>query len=203
MDYKTETKKTYEKYAKAFEQKFSEFFELRVKEEADLFLKHLKGKKILDLGAGPGTHAKYFQDKGYDVLCIDLSEEMVKICREKGLKAEVMDIENLQLPEKSFDGVWAYASLLHVPREKIPQVIKAIAKILKPGGILGVAVKEGKGQNFETNEKYPGTERWFTYFTDEEMKQSFADGFELVHSSKTNAKNKYVFLNYFFRRLTD
>ncbi len=202
MDYKNKTKGAYDKYAEKFDQKFGEHFEFWVKKEADLFLENLEGMKIVDLGSGPGNHAAYFKENGCDVLCVDLSEEMMKICRQKGLKAQAMDIENLQLPEKSFDGVWAYASLLHILREKVPQVIKAIAKILKPGGMLGVAVKEGNREGFETNEKYPGTERWFTYFTDEEMKQLFSDGFELVHSSKTNVKNKYVFLNYFFRRST-
>ncbi len=202
MDYKEKTKEAYDKYAEKFDQKFGEHFEFWVKKEADLFLENLEGMKIVDLGSGPGNHAAYFKENGCDVLCVDLSEGMIDKCRQKGLKAQVMDIESLNLPEKSFDGVWAYASLLHVTREKIPQVIKKISKMLKPGGLLGVAVKEGTKEGFEANEKYPGTERWFTYFTDEEMKQLFSAGFKLIHSSKTNVKNKYVFLNYFFRRLT-
>jgi len=199
MDFKAETKKTYEKYAKAFEQKFSEHFELRVKEKTDLFLKHLKGKKIVDLGAGPGSHAKYFQDKGCDVLCIDLSEEMVKICREKGLKAEVMDVEDLQLPENSFDGIWAYAVLLHLPKDRIPQVIEKMKRLLKPGGLLAVALKEGIGEGFVEDEKYPGTKRWFSLFTDEEVRGLFKD-FKLIHTTRNNVMNKYFFLNYLFRK---
>jgi len=129
MDYKEKTKKTYDIYAKKFEERFGKHFELRVKKEADRFLEHLKGKKIVDLGAGPGIHGKYFQEKGFDVLCVDNSEEMVKLCKQKGLKAEVMDVEDLQLPDKSFDGVWAYAILLHIPKANIEPVIQKIANI--------------------------------------------------------------------------
>ncbi len=112
-----------------------------------------------------------------------------------------MDIVYLKLPEKSFDGVWAYASLLHIKKAGVPKVIQTIKRVLKPQGIFGFAVKEGEGERLEINEKYPDTRRWFTYFTDNEIRELMEKDFEFLHSSKT-VKEKYVFLNYVVRLKT-
>lgn len=198
MDYKLENKKTYDLYAEKFEEKFGSHFQQYVKEEADIFRSKLSGKEIVDIGSGPGNHAQYFHDKGFQVLCVDFSGPMLKLCREKGLKTKQMDIEDWKLPENSADGIWAYACLLHIPKNKINQVIENCRKTLKPSGILGVVVKEGIGLKVETDEKYPGTRRLFIYFTEEEIKKLFEKQFEIIHSSKT-VKNNHVFLNYLLR----
>src|SRR3989338_3863407 len=135
-DYKTETRKAYQMYDEEFDQKFSRHFNLFVQKEADLFLSKVCGKKILDVGSGPGNCAVYFQNRGFDVLCIDLSEKMVERCKKRGLKAQVMDLEKLGLLPQSYDAVWAYASLLHLPKENIDNVLKKIAEILKPQGLF-------------------------------------------------------------------
>lgn len=199
MDYKEELKKAYNQYAKKFDEKFQRRFDDFIRPEADEFLKHLAGKKILDLGSGAGNHAKYFQNKGYNVLCIDLSEEMVNLCGEKGLRAEVMDMENLILPERSFNGVWAYTSLIHIPKRDVPRAVEEIFKVLKSGGVLGLAVKEGTGEGLEADERYPGTERWFSYFTNDEIKQLFENSFELISESKTHEGYRHEFMNFIFK----
>ena len=61
--YKIVTKDTYERYTEIFDRKFQEHFDNNVQPLADKFLAHLtNGKKILDLGSGPGNHAVYFRD---------------------------------------------------------------------------------------------------------------------------------------------
>ncbi len=194
MDYKQETKRTYETYPEVFDKRFQLHFAKHVQPEADIFISHLNGKKIVDLGCGPGNHADYFRQKGLEVLCIDISEEMVRLCKQKGLRAEVIDFENLEL-DGQFDGVWAYASLLHIPKNKIQNVVSRIEKVLKQEGILGLSLKEGKGEGFEPHHRFPGTQRWFTYYTDDEIRQLFGR-FEVLHSSRTDVYDKYVFLNY-------
>ena len=124
---------------------------------------------------------------------------MIRLCREKGLSAEVMDIENLSLPPQSFDGIWANASLLHIPRANLPEAIARTATLLKPKGILFVAMKEGEGEGFEDHRKYPGTPRWFTHVTEADMESLFSPHFETIYHFKHNVKNKFTFLNYFFR----
>jgi len=200
-DYKSETKRAYDSYAEKFDEHYGNFFEQHFLPTGvpDAFLVHLSGKKILDLGSGPGNHALYFKRKGLDVLCVDISEEMIRLCKEKWLKAEVMDMENLTLPEKSFDGVWANTSFLHIPKSRIPTVAADVARILKPSGILHVAVREGKEETFEENEKYPGTRRFFSDFQDEEIRSLFGAHFEVLRFLKLKMKTKYTFLNYLMR----
>lgn len=196
LNYKTETIRTYNLYAEKFDAKFGVHFLERVKNNAGKFLSVVSGKKILDMGSGPGNHAEYFAANGYDVMCVDLSEEMVKVCRQKGLHAEVMDIENLMFPPHSFDGIWAYASLLHVTKIKLPDMVASIVGLLVPQGICVLAVKKGIGEQFETSEDYPDCRRYFVYYTDEEVRAAFCPYFDVLEFIEDNVKNKYVFMNY-------
>lgn len=198
-DYKSITKTAYDKYASIFDTKFEEHFQKRVHKKADNFIKNLQGSKILDVGCGSGNHALYFKNQGLDVTCVDISEAMIDICKKKGLKALVADVEDLDLNEK-FDGVWAYAVLLHLPKERISEALGSLIKHLKPGGLISVALKEGRGEGFETHHKYPDTKRWFTYFTAEEIKNLFdKNKFDLLYEGKENVENKFNFLEYVYR----
>src|SRR3989344_3878710 len=99
--YMQETKKAYDLYALQFDEKFGDYFKEYVVREAQQFLHHLPGPKIIDLGSGPGNHAFFFHQQGYKVLCLDISERMVALCKQKGLPAEVMDIEKISLSPES------------------------------------------------------------------------------------------------------
>jgi ubiquinone/menaquinone biosynthesis C-methylase UbiE len=94
MEYSEPTKSAYEKYAKQYGES-TKGMEYLLMGDIESFLYNLAGKKILDLGYGPGRDAICFQNKGFDVTCVDISTEMIKLCKEKGLKAFVMDFENL------------------------------------------------------------------------------------------------------------
>lgn len=200
MDYKQETVRAYNQYTSHFSEKYARHFEQHVRPDADLFITHLPARaKLLDLGSGPGHHAAYFQHHGLDVICIDLSERMAAACREKGLHAIVMDIENLLLPEGMFDGIWAYASLLHIPKQNLPRVITKLTRLLKPSGMLGLAVKQGEGERFETREEFPGTQRWFSYYGDDEIRNLFHK-FDVLHFGTTSSGKKTTFLHYLMKR---
>ena len=82
-----------------------------------LSLLQQEGKqRLLEIGAGPGRDSQFFQDKGLEVTCTDLSPEMVALCRAKGLNAHVMDFLSLDFPAESFEMVYALNCLLHVPK---------------------------------------------------------------------------------------
>jgi len=199
VDKKLLTKQAYNKYAEKFNRTFGDDFETDVIHKADIFLGKLQGNKILDLGSGPGNHAEYFTKKGFNVLCVDISEKMIELCKRKGLKAEITDIEHLTLPAQSFDGIWAMASLLHIPKSNITNVINSIAEILTPKGILAISVKEGYGEKMEKHPDFPGVERLFVYFTDQEIRNLFTPKFELLHYDRTNFHDLSFFLNYIFK----
>ena len=101
---------------------------------------------ILDAGCGSGRDARVFLDGGYKVTALDAS---MKICEEAGklLKQEVlcMRFEEVQF-QQEFDGIWACASLLHVPYGEISGVLKRFWDALKEEGILYASFKYGKGK---------------------------------------------------------
>ena len=198
--YKEDTIKTYDQYSDQFDQKFEKHFYTFVQEKADAFIRELPGKDIVDLGCGPGNHARYFKERGLNVLGVDLSPAMVERTRSKGIPAEIHDIENLDLGDRTFDGVWMYASLLHVHRDRVSDVVSRVRAILKPNGLLGLAVKEGVGMQLESHPSYPGTHRLFTYFSDSEVRELFSPYFTLLHFGSTRVKDTYTFLHYLFKK---
>src|SRR3989338_4590288 len=116
MNYQVETLRAYDLYPTDFDRKFASNFECIVRPEANEFMHLLPGKKILDIGSGSGNHALHFQKHGFEVLCMDRSLEMLKLCSAKNLRNVCMDIENIDRITEKFDGLWMYASLLHLPK---------------------------------------------------------------------------------------
>lgn len=127
------------------------------------FLKYLKhGAAILDLGCGSGRDSKYFLEKGYSVTAADGSAELCKLASEF-IGREVVQITFDRLDyDRMFDGIWACASLLHVPSTQLPAIFGKISRSLKPGGYLYVSFKYGIFEG-ERNGRY------FTDLTEESL----------------------------------
>lgn len=113
-------------------------------EHYEKFLKHIPvGGTILDLGCGSGRDTKHFLSKGYEVTAVDGSIELCKIASAyTGINVQHLLFEDLDY-DNTFNGVWACASLLHVPKLELSAVFKKIAKALKKGGYLYVSFKYG------------------------------------------------------------
>ncbi len=111
------------------------------------FLSYLKaGSLILDAGCGSGRDANHFARLGFSVIGIDASSEMVSIARRNtGLDIQQMRFEEMEF-EKKFDGVWALASLLHVPKFQMKDVITRLGRSLIPNGVMSVSLKYGTGE---------------------------------------------------------
>jgi len=199
MDYKEETLNTYNKHPEYFSEYFKGLLDLEKRTEFKKFISLLKDKKILDLGCGSGDHALYFKEQGLDVTCIDNSKEMIKICKNKGLQAEIMDIENLEFKYNSFDGIWAVTSLLHIPKEKIPQVILNLKNLLKDNGAIHICLKEGEGEGMIIDKNDSSTKRFFAFWKKEEMLKMLDEHFELIDFEKIKQGNT-IFLQFFLRK---
>ncbi len=199
MAYKKINLEMYERYAKQFETATKDYLIKHLLTDAEFFIANLPGKRILDLGSGPGTHSTFFRERGLEPLCFDISPEMIKLCKEKGLEAEVGDIEDLKFEDNSFDGIWACSSILHVPKANIPGVFNGLDRILKPKGLLFVGVKEGEGEKLFVSDKYPGVQRFFSYFREDEMRQLLSQNFEIIRESNVNPAFG-IFLNYVARK---
>ena len=148
-------------------------FLARIPEKASLLGKAY----LLDLGCGSGRDTKAFLELGYSVDAMDGSEEL---CRRAGaftgIEVKCMLFQDLDVKEK-YDGIWACASLLHLPRKDLAEVFRKIRDALKQGGILYTGFKYGTFEGIRNG-------RYFTDFTEETFR-AFLDecpGFaELEH----------------------
>ena len=110
-------------------------------------------KRIMDLGFGSGRDSLYFKSLGYSVCSIDPTKEFCDNAVKLGLE-EVRCISAQKLDySNEFNGIWACASLLHIPSNELNDVFKKCFKSLKTNGIMYVSFKYG---NFEgiRNERY-------------------------------------------------
>ena len=124
--------------------------------------------KILDLGCGSGRDSKHFKELGFEVVALDLSEELAKKASEYiGQKVIVQDMRDLEF-ENEFIGVWACASILHLPVEDIEIVFKKVFKSLKKGGIFYLSFKYGENDYIKDG-------REFTCFTEEKFIKCFPE----------------------------
>lgn len=112
-------------------------------------LRHVPpGGRILDAGCGVGRDALAFVERGYSVVAFDASAEMVRLARERVAgRAEVLQMRFEDVAWRGeFNGVWACASLLHVPRAGLPATARRLASTLRPGGAIYVSFKHGAGE---------------------------------------------------------
>ena len=118
------------------------------------FLGYLQeGAYILDFGCGSGRDTRYFLKKGYRVDAMDGSEEMVKIASANtGIEVKHMLFGELNETEK-YDGIFACASILHVKRKELPDIMTRMYKALKNDGVIYVSFKYGDFEG-ERNGRY-------------------------------------------------
>lgn len=121
------------------------------------------GGEILDVGCGSGRDSKCFLELGYKVTAFDASKEIANIAAEK-ISHPVLHLQVQEITwENKFDGVWAMASLLHLPKDDIPNAIEKCIGALKEGGTFFASFKSGEGESFDNKGRY------FSYFNIEEL----------------------------------
>ncbi|HHJ18883.1 MAG TPA: class I SAM-dependent methyltransferase [Gammaproteobacteria bacterium] len=102
---------------------------------------------ILDAGCGSGRDARVFIKRGYQVTAFDACIEMAAFAeKEIGQPVHVQCFQELEY-ENQFDGIWACASLLHVPSRELNDVFQRLARALKPNGVIYCSFKYGRGEH--------------------------------------------------------
>lgn len=129
-----------------------------VSQNISSLLKHIEGNApfvILDLGCGPGRDLKTFAELGHVPVGLDGSAEFAQMARDYA-KCEVwqQDFLKLDLPPAHFDGVFANASLFHVPGQELPRVLKQLYATLKPRGVLFSSNPRGDNQEGWNSGRY-------------------------------------------------
>jgi SAM-dependent methyltransferase len=127
------------------------------------FEKYLPEKAhILDAGCGSGRDSKYFLSKGYEVSAIDASREMAARAKVlTGLNVREMYFQDIRDVEV-YDAIWTCASLLHVPKNDIDEVLQKLTKSLKSSGVWYMSFKYGDTEREKDN-------RLFNDYTEETL----------------------------------
>ena len=112
------------------------------------------GASILELGCGAGGDTAEMLARGFNVRPTDGSPEMAGVAA-RGLGRPVETLLFHELDEvEAYDGVWANACLLHVPRDQLASVLALIRRALKPGGVFYASYKEGDADGRDTLDRY-------------------------------------------------
>jgi SAM-dependent methyltransferase len=124
-----------------------------VSQNVAALLHHIEGQPpfaILDFGCGPGRDLKTFAELGHHAVGLEGSPRFAEMARSfSGCPVLHQDFLKLALPEAAYDGIFANASLFHVPSQELPRVLGELHAALKTGGVL-----------FASNPHGDGTEGW-------------------------------------------
>jgi SAM-dependent methyltransferase len=127
----------------------------KMSEELPRFLALLPaGARILELGCGGGQDSEAMIAAGFDVLPTDGSPELARQAeRRLGRPVKPLLFEDIEFVDE-FDGVWANACLLHVPRPSLSAVFAKIHRTLRTGGVMYASFKTGGDETIDRFGRY-------------------------------------------------
>ncbi|SRR5712692_834697 len=150
----------------------------------DEFLNQMKkGSRLLDLGCGTGSGAKYLFDHGIQVEGVDLSSRMIEVAtrRYPDIRFRRADIRNLDYQVGGLDAVWAGYSLFHMVQKDFESTLGKIRSALVIGGIFGLTLQEGRGQVQFAEPLLPGKRLLVCLYSIEELTGILiAKGFKVI-----------------------
>lgn len=167
--------------------------------EFEFYKQTINGNTVVDLGCGAGRDVAIFADNGFDCTGIDASEGMIEQARRRAPNSrfEQRDFFNTGFEDSSFDGFWAAASFLHMPKSKLPFVLDESRRITKEGGTGFISVKEKTTMDEGVIEKpkYGGIRLYFAFYVKEELRGMLSDaGFSIVKITKKHEKDDTTWL---------
>ncbi|WP_413233237.1 class I SAM-dependent methyltransferase [Oceanobacillus sp. 1P07AA] len=154
------------------------------RQERDVFEQYIlkkDSKNLLEVGAGTGQDSLYFQKLGLEVTSVDLSPEMVKLCKDKGLHAKEMSVFDLEFPDDTFDAIWSLNCLLHISKNDLPRALQEIKRVLKPEGIFYMGVYGGKDSEGAWEKDTYNPKRFFSFYPDEKIQDAVEKVFKVEY----------------------
>jgi SAM-dependent methyltransferase len=124
------------------------------------------GALVVDVGCGPGRDLRALAGRGLRVVGLDRSAGMLRQARLRcSLPLIRADMVRMPLRPHAVDGLWLCASFLHVPKRAATGVLAELARVLRPGGVMALGVKQGDGEGWtETRGR-----RFFAYWQPGEL----------------------------------
>jgi SAM-dependent methyltransferase len=176
---------SYDEYAEEYSRfHFKESFENRL----ETFIKFLLDKKlVLDVGCGCGRDTRYLIERGINTIGIDLSKGIIEQARRFVPKATFiqMDMRKLEFEELSLSGILAMASVFHIPKRQMPDLLTDFRRILKNDGLLYICVMAGSGEKMVEKSVAVGGmgPRFFAFYDMKELGNLLDQaGFKIVNS---------------------
>ncbi len=148
------------------------------------------GGNILDLGCGPGRDTHFYREQSYRVVGADLSLGMVEEARRRSPGSAFVQADMRCLPFKngSFQGIWASASFLHLPKQSAGLALTEMRRVLADSGILFMAVKRGQDESWREPEDALAR-FYFAYYRADELAGKVGQaGFEILSLSENFSK---------------
>lgn len=142
------------------------------------------GSRVLDLGCGAGVPTTKLLAGRFVVTGVDISERQIELARKNVPDAMFVraDMASLNFPPRSFDGVAAFYSITHVPREEHPGLLRRIAGWLRAGGVL-VAALGSRPSEGDIEEDWLGAPMYFSHYGSETNRRLVeAAGLEVVNA---------------------
>jgi len=146
------------------------------------WLKHFPaGACLLDLGCGGGQDAGDLDRRGYRVVGLDRTSALLSAGRRRyrSLPLVRADLRFLPFQARSFDGLWAAASLMHLPKPNARRILTDLCGLVRPGGLFAATVTYGVKSRFVTDGWVPG--RYFARWRKEELARAVRRaGWEII-----------------------
>ncbi|HSQ50112.1 MAG TPA: class I SAM-dependent methyltransferase [Nitrospiraceae bacterium] len=127
------------------------------------------GTRLLDLGCGGGRDAGDLDLRGYRVVGVDRTSALLSAGRRRYRSLPLVRADLRQLPFHaiSFDGLWAAASLMHLPKPEARRILADLCKLVRPGGLFAATVTYGMKSRLVTDGWVPG--RYFARWKKDEL----------------------------------
>lgn len=117
-----------------------------------------RNSRILDMGCGPGQDCRYLRRQGFWVVGLDRTMPFLSAARIRSPRLPLIqaDFRHLPFPPRTFSGIWAAASLIHLSKSAFPKVLRTLHTLSVPGAVLGVTVMHGIGSGIPKKQWIPG-----------------------------------------------
>ncbi len=168
------------------------------KDELDELHRQIHGNRVLEIGCGGGRDAHDLLQAGFDYIGTDASKGLLALAQKLNPKGtfKKMSFYDLRFPAHQFDAVWSIATLLHIPKRRLPKVLRSIRRLLTPQGMFVVSMKEKSNVDEQviTQEKYGGVTRFFAFYSKNEFRNILREhGFRVIKQfQKSEGGNNWM-----------